>query len=344
MNTQKTICFVAGKSGGHLLPCLTQAQHYAKADPSTKIVFFTTSAALDKKIMQDYPFIHAVHYLEPLNVPYRKPWRFPYFIVQCARALQSAFTHLRRYKPTTLITTGGFISVPVCIAAKLCNVPIELYELNVLPGKASKLIAKLATHIGVCFAQTQRYFPAHKTALANYPLRFSSTDKYAKEDACAQLQLDPARSIILILGGSQGSLFINRTIMQWLELQPELHSQITIIHQIGSFDTTNWPEYYAARAIPAIVFEYNANMAPFYNAADVIICRSGAGTLFEVQFFGKECITIPLITKTTDHQMDNARAMAHNNSAIHVCTEQEIMQSPASFNTTLRNALTLANR
>jgi UDP-N-acetylglucosamine--N-acetylmuramyl-(pentapeptide) pyrophosphoryl-undecaprenol N-acetylglucosamine transferase len=82
------------------------------------------------------------------------------------------------------------------------------------------------------------------------------------------------------------------------------------IHQTGSTDETDWKQLYTSKNITAHVFSYNPELALLYTAADIIICRAGAGTLFEINFFNKKCIIIPLKTATTDHQVHNAIAMS----------------------------------
>lgn len=131
-----------------------------------------------------------------------------------------------------------------------------------------------------------------------------------KKKALENLKLSLDKKTLLILGGSQGSLFINNTIKTLLESNAYGHKVLQIIHQTGKNDTFDWQHFYSSKNIRAFVCAYTHSIENFYLAADLIICRAGAGTLFEALFFKKLCIVIPLQTTTNDHQVYNAQALA----------------------------------
>ena len=107
------ICFVAGKSGGHLIPCITQAQKIIKEHPELSILFFTTRGALDKKIISNYPFISKVIDLPLTPFPYYRFWLYPKFAWNFARSFFHALFFLYRYAPVKIISMGGVMSLPV---------------------------------------------------------------------------------------------------------------------------------------------------------------------------------------------------------------------------------------
>jgi len=301
------ICFVAGRSGGHIVPCLTIAQHHESAP-----LFFSTTSPLDRQLLGNNKIVGTHVPLRLGNVPYKKPWLLPQFIMHLATAFFKSFYHLHAFKPTKIITTGSYIAIPVCLAGWLLRIPIELLEVNVKPGSAIKFLAPCATTINICFTETQKYLPKNKCVVTKYPVRFTQKDKnITKTVACKQLNLDPARKTILVLGGSQGSIFINNLIKTYVETNQMMHSKLQIIHQTGAHDATDWQSFYKNVSIPAVVFDYRDDISNCYTAADVVISRAGAGSMFETLFFAKPCITIPLESKTNTHQRDNARAMAN---------------------------------
>jgi UDP-N-acetylglucosamine--N-acetylmuramyl-(pentapeptide) pyrophosphoryl-undecaprenol N-acetylglucosamine transferase len=251
----------------------------------------------------------------------RIPWHILY-------SLLVSFYYVVKYKPTEIITTGGVIALPVCYVGFLLRIPITIYCLDAVPGKAITAIAPCATTINVCFESTKQFFKhAH---FVPYPIKYSAHDtRISREDACKQLQLDPQKKTIVILGGSQGSISLNNYIKQWIMDASCPHNSINSIHQTGSADTTDWQQLYAQHKIPAKVFSYQDNLAPIYAAADLIICRAGAGTLFEAVFFAKKTIVIPLKTKTTTHQQDNAHAMTQEHPDLFTRIDQDdIDKSP----------------
>lgn len=319
-----TICFVAGKSGGHLLPCITKAYQIKAEQENTQLYIFSTGNELDKKIIDKHQDIH--HYIptQLWDVPYQQPWLYPFFVCNTAWYFCKSLYKLWQLQPQKVISFGGFNSIPVCLAAKIVNIPIELYELNVEPGKATKFLSYFTNTIYVCFEQTKSYFPKNKCVLFDYPVRFTQQDRsFDKEQFCKTYQLSPHRKTILILGGSQGSTLLNEIMKDCIESYPELHDTIQLIHQTGNADSQEYAKIYQQYHIPAHVFGYHEQLQNFYNAADLIICRAGAGTLFEIKFFGKKCITIPHQTANTNHQIQNALALQHEHPDKFVIIKQD---------------------
>lgn len=318
-NNKPSICYVAGKSGGHIIPCITRAQELIKRYPDFQVLFFSTTSDLDMQLLADNPAITQHIPLRLGNFPYRSIFGYPRFIWHFIRAFFVSFFKLRSTRPRQVITTGGYIAIPVCLAARMLRIPIELQLLDVIPGKAIQFLLPFAQVISICFEQSKKYLPADKCLLVNYPVRFGKQEKLMSvNDARAKLKLQPHRYTIFVLGGSQGSLFLNNLMREWIIANDQLHAQIQVIHQIGANETFDWKEFYASYKIPAFVFSYYHELNVCYRASDVVICRSGAGTLFEIEFFGVNCITIPLETKTTSHQKDNAAAFAIKHP--HACT------------------------
>lgn len=301
-----SICFVAGKSGGHLLPCITQATNIQKSDPKKEIYIFTSGSALDHAIVDKQPQFHHVTPTSLDNPPYQKPWLIPWFACKTAWYFVKAAYTLWRIKPEKVISLGGFVSVPTCLAAKLLSIPFDIYELNVEPGKATMLLSKFTDTVHICFGSTRSYFPNKKCVLVDYPIRFTPKDReFDRADLLAAYQFQPNRITVLILGGSQGSILLNEVFKTMIEQNPLIANQIQVIHQTGTSDGYNYQEFYDQHGVPAHVFGYCQKLQDFYNLADIIISRAGAGTVFEIQFFNKKCITIPHETANTNHQIKN---------------------------------------
>ncbi len=301
-----TICFVAGKSGGHILPCLTQATHIQQQNPQTKLYLFSSGGDLDHKIMKKYPSITHVVPTELDNPPYQQPWLLPWFACKTAWYFVKSVYYLYSIKADKVVSFGGFVSVPTCLAAKVLGIPIELYELNVEPGKTTKLLSKITPTIHTCFETTKNYFPKNNCILTPYPIRFTEFDRiFDAAQLFAKYNLQPGKMTVLILGGSQGSILLNQTFKDLIIQNPEIASRIQVIHQTGSQDPFDYSAFYTSHFIPSYVFNYCEQLQDFYNIADIIICRAGAGTLFEIDFFGKTCITVPHETPNTNHQIKN---------------------------------------
>ncbi|HLB94172.1 MAG TPA: UDP-N-acetylglucosamine--N-acetylmuramyl-(pentapeptide) pyrophosphoryl-undecaprenol N-acetylglucosamine transferase [Candidatus Babeliales bacterium] len=306
-STGETICFVAAHSGGHMIPCATIA---SKLAPDSKILFITLDHKLERDILAKYNFINTIKYLELPKFPYQKVWLYPKFIYKLIQTVLKSREILRTAQVTRVITTGGISAIPVCFSAKILGIPIELYELNLEPGKTIMFLAPLANKIKICFAETKNFWRATEQAkceLVDYPVRFTAQDRDLPPISFDTLITQPDRLTIFILGGSQGSTYLNNLALQ---LAP-LAKQIQVIHQTGA--NTNLAElkqFYAQHQIPAYLFTYTHEIAQLYNLADIIITRAGAGVLAEILFFNKPAIVIPLKTGTTSHQVANAQAFA----------------------------------
>jgi UDP-N-acetylglucosamine--N-acetylmuramyl-(pentapeptide) pyrophosphoryl-undecaprenol N-acetylglucosamine transferase len=314
LNKKKALCVAAGKSGGHLIPALELAKTWREQHDQNDVVLCTYGTQLDQKIYNAYPFISTVKAFNFTTFVLRKVWRYPIIAYQAVRACVTAWRLLRGHSVERVITTGGFVALPVCIAAKLLRIPIDVYELNVHPGKAVQAIARLGARVHVVFEQTRTAMP--KATAAEYPIRFSVADRLTRVAAQQQLTqaiasalpLQPERKTLFILGGSQGSQYLNELVLQFLAARPDLHSAVQIIHQTGGI-TKRYVEAYERLGVPHLVFDFHQSMAACYQAADLTICRAGAGTLFELKFFNQPAVIVPLVAASTGHQSANAAAI-----------------------------------
>jgi UDP-N-acetylglucosamine--N-acetylmuramyl-(pentapeptide) pyrophosphoryl-undecaprenol N-acetylglucosamine transferase len=336
MNT-KINCFVAGKSGGHIIPCLTIADNKkCVQNERINILFFSSNTPLDKAILSQDNRI-SWHIMLPLRS------RAGSFFATLWYAIKSffiSFFYLCKHRPEEIITTGGIVAIPPCIAGFILRIPITLYSLDAVPGKAIQLLAPLATSVITPFASSQSYFPAHKFSIKPYPVKYKNIPIPDQTTALHTLGFSAHKRTIVILGGSQGSLFLNNFMKTFIQSSFFDPKTMQIIHQTGGADSTDWQNIYQEKNISAYVFSYMPNLENIYSAADLIICRAGAGTLFEVHFFNKPCIIIPLEAQTTTHQVDNARAMTREYPELFSAISQgEIEKDPAVLYTKITNAL-----
>lgn len=340
MNQSKNICFVAGRSGGHIMPALTLADEYKKNHSTSRVLFFSTDTELETAIIRGNRTIDLYYPLIVCNTPNRF-YKMPIFAWHMIRAWATSIRILRAQKPESVVSTGGYIALPVCIAAWMLRIPISLWELNAVPGRATKLLAPFARTIHVCFAECARFFSPKKVVISPYPIRFANAPRSASQapslrmataDRRIQLGLAPDKKTVLVLGGSQGSVYLNNLIKKWVIACPPQAQETQIIHQTGATDTTNWSEFYHQQGIQALVCAFSDDIETYYAASDLVICRAGAGSLFETAFFKKKAIVIPLEAQTTDHQVDNAYAIAQQYPHLFtVLRQQDIDKNPALF-------------
>jgi len=304
-----SVTFVAGKSGGHIIPGLTIAHTLKNTNSTTHIHFFTTNAVLDGHILSKATYVDTHRALPLGSIQLCSWWKYPWYLVQAAYSCMVILYDLLMHRPQRIISIGGLVSIPVVLIGWLLRIPTELYELNAIPGKAIMATAWFAQKIHVCFAATQSYFKTNRCVVSLYPIRFTQ-NTITTQQARNTAGLDAHLPTLLILGGSQGSLWINMIIKQWvIQTMP---SNVQIIHQTGASDSTDWQAFYQQHSIKAHVFSFTSTIEMYYQSADLIFARAGAGTLFEIAHFNKRCIIVPLEATTTSHQVDNALAFAQD--------------------------------
>lgn len=324
----KYIALVAGRSGGHIIPALTYADEFRTAH-NVSVLFFSTDYNLDQAIIEMYPWITKYIPLALVNFPGINLFRYPLFIFQFLKCFIISFHQLYICAPIKIVSMGGYISLPVVLAGWMLSIPVELFELNAVPGRAAFQIARFSSKINVCFEDAKKYFPKQKVHLVDYPIRFKSYEKVGKLQAVSALNLSPDKKTILVLGGSQGSRFINQLLKE-LAHNDSIGERFQIIHQTGPLDVEPLQLVYKNNGIVNHVFDYKHDLQLCYEAADIIIARAGAGTLFEIVFFEKPAIIIPLEIKTTDHQVDNAYAMSKMHPQLITGVRQnELIQEPS---------------
>jgi UDP-N-acetylglucosamine--N-acetylmuramyl-(pentapeptide) pyrophosphoryl-undecaprenol N-acetylglucosamine transferase len=229
-----------------------------------------------------------------------------------------AFFVLFVVNPDIIYSKGGYGSFPVVVSAKILGIPVFLQESDIVPGLASRQVSKYAAGIFVSFSKTE-FFPARKMIVVGNPVR-QEIMAGSKTEATAAFNLRGGRPLILIIGGSQGAQRINDKI---LDAMPTLLNDYELIHVTGpkNFDQivkeskiTVKPDQLAY--YHPLGFADERTIANAYAAADLIISRAGAGSIFEIAAVKKPSVLIPLPEAAQNHQMKNAYAYAQNGAAL----------------------------
>lgn len=360
MNKQKPLFIVAAGSGGHILPALVLGKQWIEkqTDTAANVYFFTSTTTLDQKIACENPFLKEVIGCSLSKFSLKRWWAIPLICFQIAMIFCKTLVKISRHRPEKILSTGGLLSIPVCIAAFFCLVPVELYELNLVPGKATTVLLPFSTIVFTVFDKTKKLCVllgknfSQKCKKATYPLRFSVQDTIFDRDQIIQeinRSIDATRQPFLhhrktlfVIGGSQGSALLNKLVRQTCINKSLTGSQVQIIHQTGAADQIEWQTFYAQNNIAAHTFSFDSNIARFYQLADLVVARAGAGTLFEIEFFKKKCLVIPLVAKTTTHQVDNAVAMKKEHPTLFtMLLEESIKENQKLFDTEMIQQLEL---
>ncbi len=311
-----------GGTGGHVYPTLAIANEIRQTRADAEFLYVGHRDRLDAWVVPDqgYPirFVRArsfprTHSLVPLLL---------FAIALAVGVLQGALI-LLRYRPQIIISTGGFVSAPVLFAhgvlAKvgLSRARVFIYEPNAYPGLLNQVTGRLAQRIGVAFEQAGRWFDAQKVAVVGYPVRrsFLHLDRTAARE---KLGIDQGRKVVLAFGGSGGAKAINEAVLTAL---PRWRAAgLVVIHVTGRYKGSDYDAVADTEAALTEVgiegegdwyrrLDYADEIADLIAVADLVICRSGAGTLTEMAVSGTPTLIVPLPTSAEDHQALNAREM-----------------------------------
>ncbi len=210
--------------------------------------------------------------------------------------IAGAFAILGKFKPDVVFLTGGFVGVPVSLAAWLRRIPAVVYLPDIEPGLALKVMARLATRVATTADASAQFIARGKMVVTGYPVRdrFMHT---SRDIARAHFGIASDAKVLLVVGGSKGALSINRAITSNLMVLLG-DAGISVIHVTG---TRDWEEIRAVReALPEslrqryMAFAYlHEEMADAMAAADLAVCRSGASALGELPYLGLPAILVP---------------------------------------------------
>ncbi len=312
--TGKNFFFAGGGTGGHIYPAVAVAEKIAELDPAAKIHFFTSSRDIDRHVLSKTNFAYTP--LPAIGLSFRpdKLWRFCKLFFSSAKTAAEA---IRKSNNPVVIGVGGYVAAPVCRAAHRLNKPVVLLNVDIVPGRANKLIARWAKRIFVQFDETADYFgrQRQKVSVVGCPLR-SLFEKPNPERVKAELGLDRNKKILLITGASSGSQNINRTVCSLLDNLADFADDWQIVHLTGRANFDEVTVKYAVAAIRHKVIDYYDDMADLLAAADLLIGRSGAVSVAEYAAAGVPSICMPYPYHKDMHQYLNAGKLVEAGAAV----------------------------
>ncbi len=310
------IMVAAGGTGGHVYPALAIAEAMTRLYPNVTLGFVGGVGGFERPLMKETTVqfatydevrsgpLHGVNILKIITSVFQ-------LIIGTIQALWL----VKRRNPDALLLTGGWVGLPVALAAWVWRVPSMIFLPDIEPGLTIQVLRRLVRRVALTVDESKVYFPSNETVTTGYPLRQSMLEATC-EAAIQQFGLDPTRKTLLVFGGSRGSRAINYAL---LDILPQLLADnVQVIHVTGTLD---WPDIEAKvkqmtdtthyHVYPYLHHEMGLAMA----GADVVVCRSGASTLGEFPQFGLPSILIPLAWAWR-YQKVNADYLAARGAAI----------------------------
>ena len=295
---KKNIIFTGGGSGGHVIPALTLM---AKLKDQFHIVYIGSILGIERKLVEQQGF-------EYYPIPTGKLRRYFSFQnildqIHIVKGICKSFFFLYKFNRQTLIfSMGGYVSLPVIIAAWPLRRTIYLHEQTSQAGLANRMASLFATKIFVSFHESQSFFPKKKTVFSGHPLKDECYENTLSLQKIAGIKFtSQERPIVFISGGGNGSALLNEKVRKELN---ELKKIYTVFHQVGR---PFFEEYKKLETSTYRVFAFlESGIIDLFKRADIVLSRAGAGTVCELMVIGKRSIFVPLKIAQKNEQFHNA--------------------------------------
>lgn len=238
-------------------------------------------------------------------------------LLTICKSLGQSWQLLRSFQPDLVLGMGGYTSGPVVLAAWAMGKRTAIHEQNVIPGLSNKILSKVVDRVFISFPESVHFFPRQKTFCTGNPVR-----QRFRTPLPLGAGENKGRFTIFLFGGSQGAHRLNKSMAEALTLLNDLREKIHIIHQTGSQDYQQMKEIYGQQGWGAEIYSFLEDIERAYARADLVICRAGASTLFELMAMGKPAILVPFPFAANDHQTLNARTLVKAGAAFLVADRE----------------------
>lgn len=327
---KKTLVFAGGGSGGHIRPLLGVAQEVKRIDPDIKIFYMGQKGDKFVRLAKDHPAIdatklvfagkfrryHGLGLKQFLHLPTLLLNLRDMILVTIGLAQSCLF--LRKNKPQAVFIKGGYIGVPVGLAAARRKIPIVTHDSDAMPGLANRLIAKWVDTHAVAMDIELYDYPEDDTIKVGVPLSEEYYSEQPKvEKAREELGLED-KPTVLVVGGSLGAKLVNEAVVEQLD---ELLKHAQVVHITGQSNYDNFKDiekdgYVAVAFVEEGILKYLVS-------SDVVVSRAGATVIAEISAVGRPAVLVPNALLTGGHQLKNAEAFA-DSGAGRVVREDDI--------------------
>ena len=300
-----------GGTGGHLFPGLAVAE--VLRGQGHEVLLFVSEKDVDARALRGHPDLPSKK-LPSIGLPSIFSPAMVTFLRRLRDSWKKCGVSYDTDRPHAVLGMGGFTSIAPLIAARWRGIPAFLHESNAIPGKANKLAARFCRAVLLGFEECAPYFPAGRTRVTGTPIRRELAEGVpSRGEARRALELDPERTTLLVMGGSQGAAGLNA-----LMTQAATHlaaADLQIVHLAGERDVEPLGASYRAAGLSAKVLSFCDRMQDVYAAADLALSRSGAASLGELSWFGLPSVLMPFPYAAEDHQRLNAEIFTRAGAA-----------------------------
>ncbi len=308
------IVLAGGGTAGHLFPALAVGEQLRELDDDIEILLIVAQSDHGNSVIEHSGLPSAFIAARPF--PYRLSWRLLPSSLALLGGVAQAIRLLRRFRPTVIFGTGGYVSAPIMSAGRLLRVPRVVHIGDAYPDRTGRLASRGAKLVTLAFAAAAEYLPAAETIHTGAPVRQQILTA-SREEGRKLLGLAPDRFTVLVTGGSQGAHSINQALLAAL---PALlaEAEIQIVHLAGErdYDAVKVAAHRLGAQPPMYrCLAFMERMGEAMAAADLIVSRAGSSSIGEATALGKPLILIPY-PHAAGHQSYNAAEIAGAGGAV----------------------------
>lgn len=318
------ILLSGGGTGGHIYPALALADQFKKELPDVKIEFVGSKRGLESKIIPSHNY--KLHQLRVGQLHSSVGFLKRIFTLL---GLPFVFLHclwiLLRFRPQLVMGFGGYASGPIVFVASLLFIPTAIWEANVQPGMANKILSFFVKHCFVVFEESLSFFPKHKSFCFGYPVRSEFEKIYSEKIKSPNFSVQ--KKNVLIFGGSQGAQVLNKILPLIAKKFPDFNFAL----QTGLKNYETFTKSTDGKITNLSVYPFLDPIVDFYKRADLVICRSGAGAMAELSAMGAYCLFVPFPHASDNHQFKNAKALVQRQAAFVIEEKQLSVEVLSQF-------------
>ncbi len=321
----RRVLIAGGGTGGHVFPSLAAAAAIRAARPGIEVEFVGTARGLEAKLVPEQGW--TLHKVEAVPLARRLSPRTLRVPLTLARASGVVGRLIRDREVVAALCFGGYVAVPLALAARRAQIPLVIHEQNAVPGLANRLASRWATAAALSVDTEEvraglAVAPDRITVTGN-PVRpgLGAIERDAlRAEALTLFDLDPTRRTLFVFGGSQGAQRINEAAVGSLRHWAEPES-LQILHATGraahDLVSRQWEDALGEDArLRVRCLGFIDRMELAYAAADLVLCRAGASSIAELTVMGLPSVLVPYPHATADHQTANARALQRAGAAV----------------------------
>jgi len=309
--------FAGGGTGGHIYPALSIAEQLRKINPDASITFFCSDRRIDSQILAGSGFEYVSLVGGGFSIRPDKLVSFFAAVIRNFRTAQQCIAEAASSGRVVVVGVGGFVSVPVILAAYKNKAGVGILNVDAVPGKANRLLASLAQEVFVQFEDTAAKFSRCRAqvTIAGCPLREGFRHPQ-RDKVISELGLCSEKKTLVVTGASSGAANINSAMCRLLGRLGRFAEQWQIVHLAGRGYQDGVENAYRDAAIGYKVLDYYDDMGSLYAAADLVVGRAGGVSVAEYAAAGIASICVPYPFHRDKHQYRNAFELAKAGGAV----------------------------